>query len=30
MKNIRIGNACGFWGDSVDAPIKLAQRGQLD
>src|SRR5437016_6204372 len=30
MKTIRIGNGCGFWGDSVDAPIKLAQRGQLD
>ncbi len=30
MKTIRIGNGCGFWGDSVDAPIRLAQRGQLD
>src|SRR3954451_24765743 len=30
MKTIRIGNGCGFWGDSVDAPIKLAQRGRLD
>src|ERR1017187_2140243 len=30
MKTTRIGNGCGFWGDSVDAPIRLAQRGQLD
>ena len=30
MKTIRIGNGCGFWGDSVDAPIRLAQRGKLD
>ena len=30
MRTIRIGNACGFWGDSVDAPVRLAQRGQLD
>src|ERR1700723_3886768 len=30
MKTVRIGNGCGFWGDSVDAPIRLAQRGNLD
>lgn len=30
MKTIRIGNGCGFWGDSVDAPIRLAQRSKLD
>jgi hypothetical protein len=30
MKTIRIGNGCGFWGDNVDAPIRLAQRGKLD
>ena len=30
MKTVRIGNGCGFWGDSVDAPIRLAQRGRLD
>ena len=30
MKTTRIGNACGFWGDNIDAPIKLAQRGKLD
>src|SRR5437763_364862 len=30
MKTVRIGNGCGFWGDSVDAPVKLAERGKLD
>lgn len=30
MKRIRIGNGCGFWGDSIDAPIRLAEQGQLD
>jgi hypothetical protein len=30
MKTVRIGNGCGFWGDSIDAPIRLAQRGRLD
>src|SRR4051812_28907730 len=25
----RIGNGCGFWGDSVDAPAILAERGGL-
>jgi Acyclic terpene utilisation family protein AtuA len=30
MKTVRIGNGCGFWGDSVDAPIRLTQRGHLD
>ena len=30
MSTIRIGNACGFWGDSVDAPLRLAEAGQLD
>ncbi len=30
MKTVRIGNGCGFWGDNIDAPIRLAQRGQLD
>src|SRR5438874_9645172 len=28
--SIRIGNGCGFWGDNLDAPILLAQQGQLD
>jgi Acyclic terpene utilisation family protein AtuA len=27
---VRIGNGCGFWGDSVDAPVRLAERGGLD
>lgn len=26
---LRIGNGCGFWGDNLDAPILLAERGQL-
>jgi hypothetical protein len=30
MKGVRIGNGCGFWGDSVDAPARLAAHGQLD
>lgn len=31
MKDVvRIGNGCGFWGDNIDAPIYLAERGQLD
>ncbi len=30
MKRIRIGNGCGFWGDSPDAPIRLAEQGKLD
>jgi hypothetical protein len=30
MKRVRIGNGCGFWGDNLDAPIVLAERGQLD
>jgi acyclic terpene utilization AtuA family protein len=29
-RTIRIGNGCGFWGDNLDAPIILAERGQLD
>jgi hypothetical protein len=27
---IRIGNGCGFWGDNLDAPVLLAENGQLD
>jgi hypothetical protein len=27
---MRIGNGCGFWGDSVDAPVELAAAGKLD
>jgi hypothetical protein len=30
MKHVRIGNGCGFWGDSADAPILLAEHGGLD
>lgn len=31
MKDIiRIGNGQGFWGDSIDAPVKLAKDGPLD
>ncbi len=27
---IRIGNGAGFWGDSLDAPLRLVSRGKLD
>ncbi len=30
MKQVRIGNGCGFWGDNLDAPIQLVEKGQLD
>ena len=30
MKGVRIGNGCGFWGDNLDAPLLLAEHGQLD
>jgi hypothetical protein len=30
VRRVRIGNGCGFWGDNLDAPILLAQHGQLD
>ncbi|MGF1582403.1 MAG: acyclic terpene utilization AtuA family protein [Gemmataceae bacterium] len=30
MMSIRIGNGCGFWGDNLDAPVLLAEKGQLD
>src|ERR671939_1854384 len=30
MKSVRIGNGCGFWGDNLDAPVLLAERGRLD
>ncbi|HEY2786383.1 MAG TPA: acyclic terpene utilization AtuA family protein [Fimbriiglobus sp.] len=30
MKTLRIGNGCGFWGDNVDAPVRLARAGRLD
>src|SRR4051812_44973615 len=30
MNPVRIGNGCGFWGDNQDAPVRLAESGQLD
>jgi hypothetical protein len=27
---VRIGNGCGFWGDNIDAPALLAEKGDLD
>src|SRR6188508_3251588 len=27
---VRIGNGCGFWGDNLDAPVRLAGAGRLD
>ena len=30
MKPVRIGNGCGFWGDNLDAPLVLAEKGGLD
>jgi hypothetical protein len=30
MRAVRIGNGCGFWGDSPDAPVRLAAGGRLD
>jgi len=27
---MRIGNGCGFWGDNLDAPIRLVRDGKLD
>src|SRR5262249_30659711 len=30
MPSLRIGNGCGFWGDNIDAPIRLAEHGGLD
>src|SRR3954463_746131 len=29
-ESIRIGNGAGFWGDNLDAPIRLAEKGGLD
>lgn len=28
--SVRIGNGAGFWGDNLDAPIRLAETGALD
>src|SRR5262245_35195344 len=30
MRTIRVGNGCGFWGDNLDAPVRLAESGALD
>src|SRR5438105_7489755 len=30
VKTIRVGNGCGFWGDNLDAPVRLAEAGRLD
>jgi hypothetical protein len=30
MRSVRIGNGCGFWGDNLDAPVRLAEAGRLD
>jgi hypothetical protein len=30
MRTVRIGNGCGFWGDNVDAPVRLASAVELD
>src|SRR5215218_8111587 len=30
MRRVRIGNGCGFWGDNLDAPVRLAASGRLD
>ena len=30
MKRVRVGNGCGFWGDNLDAPVRLAAGGRLD
>lgn len=30
MSLVRIGNATGFWGDNLDAPRQLVERGDLD
>ena len=30
MDRVRIGNGCGFWGDNLDAPVRLAAAGRLD
>lgn len=30
MRSIRVGNGCGFWGDNLDAPVRLVETGNLD
>src|SRR5687768_7637998 len=30
VKTIRIANGQGFWGDSLEAPVQLVERGPID
>ena len=30
MKNIRVANGQGFWGDCIEAPTKLIKYGNID
>lgn len=30
MHTIRVGNGAGYWGDNLDAPRRLVERGELD
>ncbi|HKV38983.1 MAG TPA: acyclic terpene utilization AtuA family protein [Blastocatellia bacterium] len=30
MKSVRIANGQGFWGDSLEAPVQLVERGPID
>lgn len=30
VRSIRIGNGCGFWGDNIDAPVRLVEGSKLD
>lgn len=30
QRSIRIGNGAGFWGDNLDAPLRLVEKGRLD
>jgi hypothetical protein len=30
LESIRVGNGAGFWGDNLDAPVRLAEAGALD
>src|SRR3954447_16516465 len=30
MRRVRMGSGCGFWGENLDAPTRLARDGRLD
>ena len=30
QRMLRVANGQGFWGDSIDAPVRLIEGGQLD